>query len=127
MCTYLSYHFDEVQGGKMNIFLLFLTTLFMIGYYVLYSPSQHVIDTTTEDVVRMSDLRAIAECVIGMENAKMNSEDYNDPCVARYQVVGGYVCGNSDDNGNIKPAACYENEPEFNFIVSYSYPLTVDE
>ena len=128
MCTYLSYHFDEVQGGKMNIFLLFLTTLFMIGYYVLYSPSQQVTNTTTEDVVRMSDLRAIAECVIGMENAKMNSEDYNDPCVERYKVSGEYVCAN-DKDGTIVEVLCSEGEPEYNFIVSYSGfdILTVDD
>ena len=129
MCTYLSYHFDEVQGGKMNIFLLFLTTLFMIGYYVLYSPSQQVNTTTTEDVVRMSDLRAIAECVIGKENAMMNSEEYNDPCVERYKVSGEYICANEKLDGTIVEVLCSEGEPKYNFIVSYSGfdILTVDD
>ena len=113
----------------MNIFLLFLTTLFMIGYYVLYSPSQQVNNTATEDVVRMSDLRAIAECVIGKENAMMNSEEYNDPCVERYKVSGEYVCANEKPDGTIVEVLCSEGEPEYNFIVSYSGfdILTVDD
>ena len=131
MHTYLSYHFGRVQGGKMNIFLLFLTTLFMIGYYMLYSPSQQVTNTGTEDVVKMSDLRAIAECVIGMENAMMNSEgeEYKNtqPCVGRYGVDGDYVCAKDTDGGITKEVLCTEGDPEYNFIVSYSAPLTVDD
>jgi hypothetical protein len=124
MHTYISYHFDEAQGGMMNIFLLFLTTLFMIGYYVIYSPSQTVTNTDSENVVKMSDLRSIAECVIGMQNAKMNDEPYTAPCVERYNVVGEYVCANA---GSVQYETSCMGEPDINYIVSHSAPLATTD
>ena len=95
----------------------------MIGYYVIYTPSQNVTNTDSENVVKMSDLRSIAECVIGMQNAKMNDEEYTDSCVARYNVVGEYVCANGDPQIE---SSCAGN-PEINYIVSYSGALAASD
>ena len=110
----------------MNIFLLFLTSLFMIGYYVIYSPSQKIDNSDTEDVVKMSDLRSIAECVINVQNAMMNDTTYDKPCVARYNVVGQYVCANNGANNEIIHVSC-NGTPDFNFIVTKSKPLDRDD
>lgn len=107
----------------MNIFLLFLTTMLMIGYYVIYSPSQNLEHLDTDSVITMADLRSVAECVIGAQNAGMDSVPYNDACVAKYidsttDTPYHYVC--TDNSYFMVP--CNEN-PTFNYIVTYSKQL----
>lgn len=52
----------------MNIFLLFLTTLLMIGYYVMYSPSQNLPHLENDNVIEAADLQALAERVVRKHN-----------------------------------------------------------
>ena len=109
----------------MNIFLLFLTTILMIGYYVIYSPSQNLEQLETENVIKTSDLRSIAECVIASQNAAMNSVSYDDLCVDYYNITSQYIC----TNDNYVPMSCDGvgvNFPTYNYIVTNSKILDTE-
>ena len=109
----------------MNIFLLFLTTILMIGYYVIYSPSQNLEHLETDKVITVADLRSIAECVIGAQNAAMNSVEYDDPCIApeHYDVTSKYICTTAAYN----VVSCDgQQKPAFNYIVTHSKALDAE-
>lgn len=66
----------------MNIFLLFVTTLLMIGYYVLYSPSQNLPHLQSESIIETADLQGLAERVVTQHNKYIlnpgDIEDYEE-------------------------------------------------
>lgn len=131
----------------MNIFLLFLTTLLMIGYYITYSPSQRLENIETDNVVHLADLKSRAECVIAAQNAGLDSLDFEDDCIVNFlqisdsseqQSLSGrgkqeldatfpitsrkpyqYIC--TDANYNV--INCNSENVEFNYIVTKSKPL----
>ena len=106
----------------MNIFLLFLTTLFLIGYYVIYSPSQNLEHTETENIIKMADLRSLADCVVAAQNIKISDggvisdTTYTDSCVETYKVVSQFIC--TGDNFNI--LGCDEQAAKYNYIITKS-------
>ena len=107
----------------MNIFLLFLTTLFMIGYYVIYSPSQNLEHLETENIIKTSDLRKIAECVIAAQNAAMDGAEYDNQCVDDYAIFSQYIC----TNANHSVLSSCDGTPAFNYIVTRADRLYEDQ
>lgn len=98
----------------------------MAGYYVISSPSQRIIQHETEYAIQQADLRSTAECVVSAQNAAMYGEEFEDMCVARYDIVSQYVCMNkqysivSCDSENGK-------SPDINFIITTSSQLPESE
>ena len=98
----------------------------MAGYYVISSPSTRIIQHETEYAIQQADLRSIAECVVSSQNAAMYSEEFDDICVERYDIVSQYVCMN--DKYNIVPCDSENTKtPDFNFIITTSYSLPENE
>ena len=98
----------------------------MAGYYVISSPSQRVIQNETEYSIKKADLRSIAECVISAQNAAMYGEDFDDDCVEKYEIISQYVCMNKSFN-IVSCEAESGKTPAFNFIITSSYALPVEE
>ena len=98
----------------MNIFLLFISMILMIGYYIMSSPSQNVAGQNTDTAIEMADLRSMAECVSDAHNKAMYCETYEDACVTKYgveskiykvtptwQVDAQYSCGGAVASGQM--------------------------
>lgn len=96
----------------MNIFLLFISMVLMIGYYIMSSPSQNVAGQNTDTAIEVADLRSKAECVSDAHNKAMFCETYEDPCVMKYgveskiykvtptwQIDAEYSCGGTVNSG----------------------------
>ena len=98
----------------------------MAGYYVMSSPSQRIVQHETEYSIKKADLRSIAECVVSAQNAAMYGEDFVDDCVERYDIKSQYVCMNKS-YGIVSCEAESGKTPVFNFIITTSAPLPVDE
>ena len=108
----------------MNIFLLLLSMIFMVGYYVISSPSQNIAQQDAEYAMKKADLRSIAECVVSAQNAAMYGEQFIDECVERYGITSQYVCMNNRYN----IVSCdSETGADFNFIITTSFELPDDE
>ena len=73
----------------MNIFILFLVTLLMAGYYLIGSPSVRIDRHETEYAVAAADMRAIAECAATAHNAMMRGDKFIDVCVWNKTVFTG--------------------------------------
>lgn len=76
----------------MNIFLLFLTTILMIGYYTIYSPSQNLPGANIDSVAENAKLQALVERVVAQHNDFLihgNDQDYieNDGITSCYFCV----------------------------------------
>lgn len=122
----ISYTFRKSQGGILNIFLILLSVIIMAGYYIISSPSQRIIEHETEYAIKKADLRSIAECVVSSQNAAMYGEEFDDVCVEKYEVTSQYVCMN--DKYNVVPCDSEDSKsPDFNFIITTSYPLPEEE
>ena len=94
--------------------------LFMVGYYVISSPSQRLVQHETEYAIKRADLRAVAECVVSAQNAYMYGEEFVDVCMQRYGIISQYICMNKQYN----IVECdSENMPDFNFIMTTSSPI----
>ena len=93
---------------------------------MLSSPSQRIIQHETEYAVKKADLRSIAECVISAQNAAMYGEQFNDVCVEQYEINSQYICMNGKQN-IISCDSETEKTPEYNFIISSSFPLPLQE
>lgn len=110
----------------MNIFLILLSVIIMAGYYIISSPSQRIIEHETEYAIKKADLRSIAECVVSVQNAVMYGEDFNDPCVEKFEVTSQYICMNN--NYNIVSCDMEGSKnPNFNFIITTSGVLPENE
>ena len=79
----------------MNIFLILLMSLFMGGYYMFFAPNTRIVEQETEHAIVVSDLRSIAECALGVHNAEITGNAFNDVCVEQNQVKTGHVCFDS--------------------------------
>ena len=98
--------------------------LFMVGYYVISSPSQNIAKQDTEYAIKKADLRSIAECVVNAQNAAMYGEEFIDDCMERYQITSQYVCMNS----RYSIVSCdAETGVDFNFIITTSFELPPEE
>ena len=72
--------------------------ILMIGYYIMSSPSQNLGHQETDYVIEQSDLRSIAECVVGAHNAAMYCQDYTNDCVERYGISITYFTMTETNN-----------------------------
>ena len=79
----------------MNIFMMILVAVFMVGFYMISSPSQRVPEQETEYAIRMSDLRSVAECAVAAHNAKIRGTSFQDICIDQNSVTSQSVCMNA--------------------------------
>ena len=79
----------------MNIFIMFLVALFMMGYYLMGSPSQKINIHDTEYAVSQSDMRTVAQCATAVHNAQINGFEFEDVCVEQNGIVSEFICLNS--------------------------------
>ncbi len=78
----------------MNIFLMVLLTVFMVGYYVIHSPSQQIQKQETTYAIEQSDLRSVAECAAAKHNAQLKGWEFNDVCAQQNEIVSEFICLN---------------------------------
>ena len=110
----------------MNIFLILLSVIIMAGYYIMSSPSLRIIKHETEYSIKKADLRSIAECVVASQNAAMYGEEFMDDCVKKFDIQSRYICMNKSYN-IVSCDAESGKPPVFNFIMTTSYALPVEE
>lgn len=115
---YISYSFYESQGGMMNIFLLFLSMFFMIGYYMISSPSQNLGYNEVQYENQNSEMRSLIDCVVAQQNAFINNASFNDECVKRYKIKSTEVC----TSANLESVSC-SDVPYYDFIITTSYKI----
>ena len=110
----------------MNIFILFLVTLLMAGYYLIGSPSVRIDRHETEYAVAAADMRAIAECAATAHNAMMRGDKFIDVCVEQNGIYGDTVCLNS----RMAVTACEivrNKKPDFSYAITATAPLEPDQ
>ena len=91
----------------MNIFIMILVALFMAGYYLMDSPSQHTQKHETEYAIERSDLRAIAQCAVAMHNSQINSVPFQDVCIQQNGIKSEFICTKSQcTDGNTGRTLC---------------------
>lgn len=106
----------------MNIFIMILVALFMAGFYMMGSPSQHVAQHNTEYAVTQSDLRTVAQCATAMHNAQINGTEFVDICVEQNGLVSKFVC--LDTRFKITNCNVTNNKkPAFSYIVTATAPM----
>jgi len=110
----------------MNIFLLFLTTIIMIGYYIMYSPSQNLSNMDDNNVIEMSDLHAMAECVVVTHNDFISGiDEVDEKCAERYGVANAdYFCVTEE----YSPIDCdSETGVKYAYWVTYSNAIQQEQ
>lgn len=106
----------------MNIFMMILVAVFMVGFYMLSSPSQRVPEQETEYAITMSDLRAIAECASATHNAQIKGSEFTDICTEQNDITSTRICLNT--NMRITDCAIVRNRaPEYNYIITTTAPI----
>ena len=109
----------------MNIFMMILIAVFMLGFYMISSPSQRVIQQETEYAITKSDLRSIAECTSAVHNAQIRGETFQDVCVEQNGIRSAFVCLNS----NMRVTNCEivkNKKPDYTYIVTATNTINAD-
>lgn len=110
----------------MNIFLMVLVAIFMLGYYIIDSPSLRVPEIETEYAARRADLHAIAQCAAAVHNAQIKGTTFDDVCVAQNQIVSRLFCMNA----SMKEIECKivkNKKPTYSYIITATGALNPDE
>ena len=106
----------------MNIFMMILVAVFMLGFYMISSPSQRVIQQETEYAITQSDLRSIAECASAKHNSQLRGYEFKDICTEQNSITSELICLNS----GMRITNC-ENvrnqKPEHTYIVTTTKAL----
>lgn len=102
----------------MNIFLLFLSMFFMIGYYMISSPSQNLGYDEVQYEHQNSEMRSLIDCVVAQQNAFINNSSFNDECVKRYKITSTEVC--TDEKFELANCSI---DPYYDFIITTSYKI----
>ena len=102
----------------MNIFLLFLSMFFMIGYYMISSPSQNLGYDEVQYEHQNSEMRSLVDCVVAKQNAFINNAPFNDECVKRYKINSTEVC--TDEKFELSNCSV---DPYYDFIITTSYKI----
>ncbi len=76
----------------MNIFIMILVAVFMMGYYLMDSPSQKIEKHTTEYSIIQSDMRGIAQCATAAHNAQLHDMMFEDVCVEQNNIITVNIC-----------------------------------
>lgn len=101
----------------MNIFLVLLISVFMAGYYMLFSPSARIREQETDYAISVADLRSVAECAIAAHNAKIAGGEFDDICTEQNQVKSEFVC--LDSKLSITECnATGTKKPKYSFIIT---------
>ncbi len=106
----------------MNIFMMILVAVFMLGFYMISSPSQRIAEQETEYAINKSDLRAIAECASATHNAQIKGEGFQDVCVEQNVIKSKFICLNS----SMRITNCEvtrNKKPEYTYIVTSTKAL----
>ncbi|MDW3024586.1 MAG: hypothetical protein R8N50_02770 [Alphaproteobacteria bacterium] len=106
----------------MNIFIMILVALFMVGYYLIDSPNQTVVQHNTEYAVSRSDLRSVAQCATALHNAQINGTEFVDICTEQNGITSDFVCL----DGKLKVTKCEaqnSKKPAFNYVVTVTDPI----
>ncbi len=106
----------------MNIFIMVLVSLFMVGYYLMDSPSQQVAHHTTDVAITRSDLRTVAQCAAAVHNAQINGTEFNDVCVADNEIVSEFICLDKNKK-TTKCEVVRGKKPAFSYIVTATSPV----
>ena len=110
----------------MNIFIMILVAIFMLGYYIIDSPSQRVPETETEYAVTHADLHAIAQCAAAAHNAKIRGTEFNDVCVSQNEITSQLYCLNN--NGRETKCEIIRNKkPAYSYIITTTAPLPASD
>ena len=110
----------------MNIFIMILVAIFMLGYYVIDSPSQRVPKTETEYAVAHADLHAIAQCAAAVHNAKIHGTEFNDICVSQNNITSQLYCLNNTGR-ETKCEIVRNKKPAYSYIITTTAPLAADD
>ena len=106
----------------MNIFMMILVAIFMVGFYMISSPSQRVQEQETEYAINRSDLRAIAQCASAAHNAQIKGTKFQDICIEQNSITSQYICLNSSKQ--ITDCEITRNKkPTYSYIITMSAPL----
>ena len=106
----------------MNIFIMILVSLFMVGYYLMDSPSQQVAHHDTDIAITRSDLRTIAQCAAAVHNAQINGTEFTDTCVDDNEIVSEFIC--LDKNKKTTKCEIVRNKkPAFSYIITATAPI----
>ncbi len=109
----------------MNIFMMILVAIFMVGFYMISSPSQRVTEQETEYAINRSDMRAIAQCASAKHNAQINGAEFNDVCVAQHGIQSQFLCLNA--GMRITDCEIMRNSrPEYSYIITASAAIPYD-
>lgn len=101
----------------MNIFIMMLVAIFMLGFYMMNSPSQRVQEQETEYAITKSDLRSVADCAMAQHNAKIKGRTFQDICLEQNQIKSESVCLNS----SLRKTECAivrNKKPEYSYIIT---------
>ena len=106
----------------MNIFIMILISVFMVGYYIIRSPSQQIQEQETEYAVTKADLHSFAECAVSSHNAAIKGQNMQDICLEQNQVKNDFICLNA----TMREISCEivrTKKPDFSYIITTTKPL----
>lgn len=106
----------------MNIFILFLVTLLMTGYYFLSSPSVRVMPHETDYAIMHADMRGIAECTASAHAAALNNLSFDDICVTQNGIESRQICLNNR-MAVTKCEIVRNKKPEYSYVITATAPL----
>ena len=101
----------------MNIFMVILVAVFMVGFFMINSPSQRVTEQETEYAINQSDMRTIAQCASAKHNAQIKGTDFRDVCVEQNNIDSRFICLNA----SMRVTSCEilrNRRPEYSYIVT---------
>ncbi len=109
----------------MNIFMMILVAIFMVGFYMISSPSQRVVQQETEYAINKSDLRAVAECAAAVQNAQIRGTTFQDVCIEKNEIRSQFVCLSS----SMRITSCEivrNKRPEYSYIITATGAISPD-
>lgn len=101
----------------MNIFMMVLVALFMVGFYMISSPSQRITNQETEYAINRSDLRSVAQCAAAAHNAALRGYEFDDICAEQNSIVTQTICLNSS-GAKTKCEIVRSKKPDANYIIT---------
>lgn len=110
----------------MNIFMMILVAVFMVGFYMISSPSQRIVEQETEYAINKSDLRSVAECASAQHNAQIKGTPFQDVCVEQNGIRSAFVCLNS----SMRVTSCEivrNKKPDYSYIITATKEINDDD
>ena len=101
----------------MNIFIMILMAVLMLGFYMISSPNQQIIEQETQYAITQSDLRAVAECATAKHNAQIKGITYQDVCIEQNDIKSEFICLNSSKR-KTECEIVRNKKPEYSYIIT---------